>query len=349
MVDIPTTVGEGFSSGGHSRGWSRRARRRWLESCACAFVASVALGLGTTAASAQCPSGAFLRGDAELVAELSEALESRGTPVASSADCASLAVEVTASGSRIHLSLDDTTGSPTVRDLDHVATAALLVESWLEAAEVDLLEPPVATAVTSEETTQPTSDPPPAATAAAATGEPSEHEEQPSVVTMIARGEAAFGNDGSTWVGARLGACAHAGPTCIGGIARYVADSGLSEGTIADGEQRVLLAVDAEVSVPIVVAPGISVIPALAVGLGWLRVTVAEEGRSGSADGFRALVTGSIAGAVALVDWLSLELTLGATWSPLARTTAWIVDGVSVDPDPIVLSAATLGLRAEIR
>jgi hypothetical protein len=63
----------------------------------------------------------------------------------------------------------------------------------------------------------------------------------------------------------------------------------------------------------------------------------------------RALVRGSFAGAVAMLDWLSLELQLAVTWSPLARQAAWMIEDASVDPDPVVLASVTLGLRAEIR
>lgn len=233
------------------------------------------------------------------------------------------------------------------RRVERVLTAALLIESWNEASRLDLLEPAtdalagdaaqdeaaIASVAGPTAVSEPLIAPAPRAASA----------------SITALGEAAFGNDASTWFGVRVGACGHAGPTCIGGSLRYLSDSGLTEGTAGGGEQRVYLGADAVLEVPIDVGGGVTLAPAITLGLGWLRMTVAEGVRSVNADVLRALVGGAFAAAIEMIDWLALEVVAAVSWSPLARQSAWLADGLSVDPDPVVFGSVSLGLRMVLR
>lgn len=318
---------------------------RWVLRMTQCTVVTAVVSWGTPA-SAQCAQAARLGGDAQLVPEVARALAARGIATSADSACAPIDVEVSPSEGGVRVVLVRGAGAPMERSVERVLTAALLIESWTEAGRLDLLEP--ATDARSEPPTDAVVAPieEPAPVVAAAPAQPA----RPSpIATLHALGEAAFGNDASTWFGVRLGACGHAGPTCIGGSLRYLSDSGLTEGTATGGEQRVYLGADALLEVPIDVGSGVTLAPAITLGLGWLRMTVAEGLRSVNADVLRALVGGSFAAAVEMVDWLALELAAAVSWSPLARQAAWLADGLSVDPDPVVFGSVSLGLRMVLR
>ncbi len=320
------------------------------------IAAVMAIACFAAPAAAQCGEGARIGGTPELVSSLRDALRARGGHVLEDPSCAdprALNVEVTPSGDRIRVMLRGPDGSSAVRDVDRMTTAALLVESWTQATQLDLLEPPrtdASTVVADERPDAAAVAQSPTPPASAALPEATQLAEPTApVATVSAAAIAAFGNEGSSWFGAQLGACAHAGPTCLGGSLRYLADSGLSDGTPAEGGQRTSLGVDVDVSLPFSVGAGLTLTPAVALGLGWLDVIVIDATRSVVIDGVRALVSGSFAGAVALIEWLALELRFALTWSPLARQLAWTAQGLSVDPDPVVLASVMLGVRADIR
>lgn len=290
-----------------------------------------------------CVGAVRVTGESQIVESLRHALEARGMRVAGEGECVSTSVEVERVGERIRVAQIGA-GATLMRELDRIETAALLVESWTAATDVDLLEPPPAIAEPAAAEVAPAA---PAVVVEPAAVSP--EVDRAIVATLLALAEASFGNDGSTWFGARLGACAHAGPTCLGGSLRYLSDSGLTEGTLGTGEGRVYLGADADLSLPIVVSPLITLEPTVALGLGWFRSSVVEGTQRVDADGLRARLEGSFAAAVHLIDWLALELAVAVTWSPLARGSAWVLDGQSIDPDPVVFGAVQLGLRLELR
>jgi len=303
---------------------------------------ATAMSVAWTAApaAAQCE-GVWIEGAPELASSLRDALMVRSVRVLEDPSCAtsaSVSVEVAMSErGLVRVVLLGPEGAAAVRDVDRIGTAALIVESWTRATELDLLEPAPPLAVTPVATVSP--EPEPAAV-------PETHT---AAVTITAAAIVAFGDEGSSWFGAHLGACAHAGPTCIGGSLRYLSDSGLSDATSEDS-QRTFVGGDLDVSLPFDVAPGFILTPAVALGLGWLDIVVVDEtGRTVVTDALRALVSGSFAGAVALVDWLSLELRFTGSWSPLARQSTWVDQGVKIDPDPVFLGSVMLGVRADIR
>jgi hypothetical protein len=275
-----------------------------------------------------------LRGDGSLVEQLRTALAASGC-IESVETGATIDIE-SAPGNRVHLAVRGPGGANAERDVDRIATAALIVESWAEATRVDLLEPTSA-------------DPGVADPAEGPTLGPSQPTRAATAASLSAHGTAAFGNDGSTWFGAEIAGCARLGPTCFGGAVRYLADVGLSEGTASENGTRTMLGGDVELSLPLEPTPEVSVTPALALGLAWLDSIVYSAGRTLGVDGLRALVLGSCSVAVALVESLWLDIRVSVLWSPLARQAPWMFEGASVDSDPVVLGAASLGLRMDIR
>ena len=298
-------------------------------------------GLGPTVASAQCEGVTAIEGEADLVRELTSALMARGIVLDAASTAlggATVRIEALPSGG-VRLELRGPDGSSAAREVARVTTAAMLIESWTEATRMDLLEPPPVTTHAPE---------PPAPEPAAPIVDPVPTERS-ALGNVAAHGVAAFGNEGSSWFGAQIDGCAQAGPVCLGGAFRYLSDSGLSDGTTSEGSSRTYLGGDLAVSLPFHPAPDVTLTPALALGLGWLESVVLGAPRTVTIDGLRAIGSASFAGAVALIDWLSLELRLAVTWSPLAHQSGWAADGASFDPDPVVLGSVLLGLRAEIR
>lgn len=323
-------MGQGYGGGSDMR-WASAV------SIVVAWLAAVA------PAQAQCELSMTIDGDPVLVSAMRAALSERGVglddPHCSAAESSSLTVTRTAAGG-VRLELHAPDGSNASRDVDRVTTAAMLVESWTEATRLDLLEPPLVRAASADTATSEPTEPP---TLVPDPPTPS------TLVTLTAHGIFAVGDEGSTWFGAQIGACAHAGPACIGANVRYLSDGGLSDGTVSEGGSRTYLGGDLELSLPFAPSAFITLTPAIALGLGWMDMVVLDGGRTVVVDGLRAMVSGSFAGAVALVDWLSLELRIAVSWSPLARQSSWMSEGASFDPDPVVLGSVLLGLRADLR
>ena len=317
-----------------------------------ARIAAVAtMAAAAASARAQCGDAARVEGTAVLASLLRDALRSREARFLEHASCVgenSVVVDVTLTQEgRIRVVLRGPDGSNAMREVDRMTTAALLVESWIEATRLDLLEAPrvhggagtvEGIATTTEASTE--------AEVGASLPTP-----EPTAVVAVASAAAiaAFGNEGSSWFGVELSGCARAGPTCIGGSLRYLSDSGLSDGSSTEDGQRNYVGADVDLSLPFGVGTNLTLTPTVALGLGWLDVVVTGRGRPVIIDSLRATVSASFAGAVALAEWLSLELRLAAAWSPLARQMAWMTGGLNVDPDPVVLASVMLGVRGDIR
>jgi hypothetical protein len=316
------------------------------------FVLSLPLLLPAPLRAQSAPSDCVgtVRLEGEPSAAFREALVARGLRVVSATECAGVTVEVHETGGRWQLALQGE-GGGAVRELERIETAALLVESWSAAADVDLLEPSVASvpapapSVTPDTSSAPTTD----ATAPRAVPDAAPAPATEPVAAVLAEGEVTLGGDGSTWFGARVGACASAGPFCLGGSLRYLADTGLSEGSLGAGEARSYLGPDLDVALPIAVSSALRVVPAIDVGVGWMHITTVDAGRTVTADEPRARLGASLSGAVRMIDWLFLELGFSFTWSPLAHSVPWITDAITIDPDPPVYGSVRLGLRAELR
>jgi hypothetical protein len=325
----------------------------WMAAAWMALLVSVP----SLAHAQTCAGGVRLLGDVSAVTALAAALAPRGLHVAEEGGCAEVTIEVDRVGERYRITLVSG-GEDEMRELDRIETAALLVESWAAAAEVDLLEP-VAGEVGSESESARESgsggegegagESESESESGLAASEPgAAHARGMGAATVFALGELALGADGSTWFGARLGACANIGPFCLGGSVRYLADTGLSEATLGEGESRAYLGGDVDFALPFAPTDALRVVPAVMVGVGWMHITSVEAGRTATSDEARARLGVALSGAVRIVDWLFLELAASFAWSPLAHTAPWIADSIPIDPDPPFYGSAQLGLRAEV-
>jgi hypothetical protein len=286
--------------------------------------------------------GVLVTGDGPLVSALERRLASIGCPRASGT---TTHVEITTAGPALRLVIGDADGANEVREPADIASAALLVEAWREAAGVDLLEPTMPSVVVPDAPATSTG-PPPESVDALGTSAP---QPRPALATIQAHGIAAFGNEGSTWFGADAAACVHAGPFCIGGVARFLMDANLDGGAAPERDRRTLLGGGVGLQLPLAVANWLTLTPSIGLGIAWFDSVAFDGARLVRTDGVRVIVDGALSAAVALADWLSLELSLAVLWSPMARQRDYTTDGAVMDADPVAFGTTSLGLRAVIR
>ena len=153
---------------------------------------------------ADCPPTAVTDGDPALVASLATRLSAIGIATSPAPGCPAVRVTVQQRGPQLHLHLADAFQRQSERDVVDVATAVAIVESWTTQVveEGALPAEPTAPSVASE-------PPPPRSAYRGA--------------SLAAT--SALGTDGTTWVGAALGACTRAGPLCVGGSLRGELDT----------------------------------------------------------------------------------------------------------------------------
>jgi uracil-DNA glycosylase family 4 len=85
---------------------------------------------GTSTARAECKPAAIPQGDPQLVSSLSERLHASGIDTQPSADCPAVRVLVAMRGQQVHLRVTDAYERLGEREVQDVATAAAIIESW---------------------------------------------------------------------------------------------------------------------------------------------------------------------------------------------------------------------------
>lgn len=186
------------------------------------LVVAFLLVATTQAVRAECPPTAVSSGDPVLVRSLSARLAASGIATASTEGCPVVHVRVEQRGDRVHLVMADAFSRTGQRQVQDVATAAAIVESW--------------TRQEIEEGSLPDLAPPPSATtdvvAPAAAVSP---RSTPSGIGLAL--ETAAADDGSLWLGGSASACYAVGPVCVGGLVRVARDT-RSTGDTADANHR---------------------------------------------------------------------------------------------------------------
>ncbi len=215
-------------------------------------IALTVVLFGTTSnARGECVPTAIPVGDASIVKALSERLAANGIKTAAIAGCPVVRVNVEQRGEQLHLKLIDAFQRRGVRSVQDVATAAAVIESWTLQVVVPGALPempgPVATVVVA------------AAPMAIST------------TSIIAGGRSWLGNDGSTWVGASVGACRRVGWSCLGGAMDFGSDTSAVDDFMTGTHRSLALHVLATADVPrklgsFTVSPGVSL------GYGWNRI-----------------------------------------------------------------------------
>jgi hypothetical protein len=195
------------------------------------------------AAGADCQPAAVAQGDPALVSDLASRLVASGIATTAAPGCPAVTVQLEQHGPQLHLRLADGYQRTSERDVDDVATAAAVVESWtmdeVEAGTLPASPPPVP------------------------------RERYRGLWLAATSGLA---SDATTWLGAALLACTRVGPLCAGVSLRAEADTTTTGGTSTLAQDSYALAAYATADLPrvwgaYVVSPGVGV------GYGYLHVT----------------------------------------------------------------------------
>lgn len=195
----------------------------------------------TGTARADCKPAAVAKGDPTLVADLTARLTASGVMTSSSSGCPAVQVVIEKRGEQVHVRLADAFQRTGERDVQDVATAAAVVESWtyqvIDAG--SLPAEPIASGIV---------EPP----HVARTG-------------IAASAMSALGSDGgTTWIGAALSGCVRLDPVCAGAAVRGQLDTNATGDTAPIAQDSYLLSTLATIDLPrqlgsFVVSPGLGV------------------------------------------------------------------------------------------
>ena len=203
------------------------------------------------ARAAACPATALLEGDGALVGPIDAALEKRGIATTATPECPAAKAHIARDAESVIVTVTDPNGRRSQRKLADHDAAASLIESWARQdinamALLGFTDPaPLAT------------EPPPRVDAVAPASVVARPRDPVSVVAAL---ESSFGFDGTSWLGARAGACLRIGPVCAGANARLLS-----------ADQRRSYDVLAGVELPIALASRVVVIAGGGVGVGWFQ------------------------------------------------------------------------------
>jgi hypothetical protein len=218
-----------------------------------AIALAICLLAGATAtAHAECKPTAVAAGDPALVQTLVARLAASGIATTPSTGCPAVRVKLEQRGPQVHVTLSDAFQRAGERDVQDVATAAAIIESWTyQEVNAGSLppEPTLATAATA---------PPIARPPAARSG-------------IAASFASAIGSDGgSTWLGGSIAACARIGPLCAGAMARAAADTHATGATSIFAQNTFTVSAMATLDLPRWLG-GFVITPGIGIGYGYLR------------------------------------------------------------------------------
>ena len=203
------------------------------------LVALSALVGTTGAAWADCKPAAVAQGDPVLVKGLIARLAANGIATSTTSGCPAVRVDIEQHGSQVHVRLADASQRTGERDVQDVATAAALVESWTY-QEIDAGTLP---------------DPAPAIIEAP-------HTSRFGIAASVISGLGT--NGGTTWIGGSISACMRVGSFCTGATLRSQLDTTATGETTTIAQDTYSIAALATLDVPrrvgrFVVSPGIGV------------------------------------------------------------------------------------------
>jgi hypothetical protein len=218
-------------------------------------VGAVMLLVGAAStARADCKPTAVPDGDPALVRSLIARLTANGIATTPAAGCPTVAVHLQPRGLGLHMTLADAYQRKGERDVQDVATAAVIVESWTH-QEID------------EGSLPPEAEP--AVTAAVVVAEPS-HLVRSGIGASVT--SAVGSNGGTVWVGGVISACLRVGPFCAGASVGAELDTRATGDTRTIDQDSYLLSPMATIDLPRKLGSFV-VIPGVGAGYGDLHVT----------------------------------------------------------------------------
>jgi hypothetical protein len=214
------------------------------------FVATLVVLVSTTTASAECQRAAVPAGDPELVRSLIDRLTASGIATTATSGCPAVTVHVEQRGQQLHLELADAFHRTGARDVQDLATAAAIVESWT-------LQEVEARAIPEESIAVVPPLPMPVV----------HHVVRSGVAASVTSGVGS--NGGTTWIGGSISACIRIGPLCTGAMVRAETDTGLTAETADQDSYAASAWGTIDLPQPL---GGFVISPGLGVGYGYLHV-----------------------------------------------------------------------------
>jgi len=208
-------------------------------------------------ARADCKPAAVAQGDPALVKALIARLTASGIATTSTAGCPAVQVRLDKRGQQVHLRVTDAFNRLGERDVQDVATAAAIIESWT-LQEIDAGTLPVE----------------PSAELSGETSMASPVIATPHLVRsgVAASALSALGSNGTTWLGGAVSACVRIGALCAGASLRGETDTRATGDTSTIEQDSYALSALATVDLPRKLGSFV-LIPGIGVGYGWLHVT----------------------------------------------------------------------------
>lgn len=254
--------------------------------------------------------------------------------------CPVIRARIERRGNDLFVAIEDAHGRTSERTVSDAEGAAALVESWMRD---DLIEPLLTGR--SPGGTAPLLADPIAAPAAEA------HPPQPSgesIVGFVVAGETAVALDASVWFGAHLAGCVRLGPSCLGVLVRFGADSGLTGDSAANGTRRLGLDVLVVADFPFDCGP-VWLTPGIGFGAGWMNAsrtvatTEGDDGVDANGGGMRADAHATLT--IPVGADLAVDVGLGLDVWILAHTAPYEEDGVMLAGEPRARFRGVIGLR----
>lgn len=275
---------------------------------------------------AECRPSAVPVGDPVLVQTVSERLAANGVTTSPTDGCPSVRVHLERRGEQLHLRVADGFQRRGERQVQDIATAAAVIESWTlqEIEEGVLPELPTAAAL---------------ATTAAVPALPRSER-----IAITASTHSSMAVDATTWLGAEVAGCRRVGALCVGAATSLIADTSTTEDATRGSQRSKEVHALATLELPrtwgaFVLSPG--------VGLGYGWMSFAQQHLDQHTMPFSAEYTShalQTRAQIALSHELAGSLALQATvFAELAALRTAIPDGPTTAPRGRL--GAALGLR----
>ena len=298
---------------------------------------------------AESPSGCIgavvLDGDAEAVAQVRAVFASR--PAAEATRCAAVSANLRLRGAALDIRIVDAGGRVSERTVSDPRTAADLIESWARLSPLELMPPPLpsalppAPAAPRSDNLEARRDPPPFEVRRAAPdpARPAFH--------VTATADTSVASDGSVWFGASLGGCVRFGPICAGVAARVAGDARFAGAATQLDSTRMLADLLVVADLPLR-AGRVLLAPGIGVGFGWVHIAqnhpaVASDEVDIDGGGLRA--NAHLGASLVLGRGLGIEAMLALDAAPLAHVAADQQDGARLAGEPWGDLRAGIGLR----
>lgn len=201
----------------------------------------------TKRAAAECSPAAVPIGDPALVQSVIEKLAANGVATVATAGCPAVRVHLEKRGEQLHLRVADGYQRRGEREVQDIATAAAVIESWTLQEIEDGTVPETSSVMT--------------AVAAPIV--------EPDRFGVALAGHSSVAGDGSTWLGGELAGCARIGLACVGASTAFFANASTTDDATRGAQRSKALHLIATLEVPRSLG-SFTISPGIGVGYGWM-------------------------------------------------------------------------------